>query len=195
MPERLTRADILLAENLRTLISRRRVDAKDVALVCGHGPAWISKILNGDRGMRVKDVGEVASFFGLTAADLFSPGISPLTERRRRTRRTLADRRVAADRRRGAVTDDVTHPSWDQTGGLQRHAVVGEEIPAPALSRAQLDQRITDTIAVLAHLQGLRESSDAATPQAPADGAPQRPTDDRGDAARAPRRHRVKARG
>lgn len=100
MTERLTRTDLLLAENLRTLIAARRVDGKDVAMACGHESSWISKILSGDRGMRLEDVGKAAAFFGLSASELLAPWISPLLERRRLTRRTTTDRRAIQDRRK-----------------------------------------------------------------------------------------------
>lgn len=112
------KADKLLVENIRTLLYRRGIDAKALARWCGHEPAWLSKILKGERGMQVADVGRVAEFFGLTVSELFSPGISPLTERRQHTRRTLADRRQVPDRRsghrEGALHPDVQPKFPDQ---------------------------------------------------------------------------------
>lgn len=94
------RADLLLAENLRALLHARRIDAKALAIWCGHGAPWISKVLKGERGVQIKELGKIADFFGLTVAQLFQEGISPLTERRRLTRRGGADRRSGEDRRR-----------------------------------------------------------------------------------------------
>jgi hypothetical protein len=48
--------------------------------------------------MALSDLGKIAEFFGLTAAELLSYGISPLTERRRVQRRCGLDRRKT-DRR------------------------------------------------------------------------------------------------
>ena len=95
-----TRADIILRENIRSLLHARRVDAQDLAQWCGHQPAWLSKILDGSRGVQMDDVGKVADFFGLTVAELLSHGISPFLERRHAPRRGGTDRRTLADRRR-----------------------------------------------------------------------------------------------
>jgi len=93
------RADRLLAENIRILLSVRGYDAKSLAVWCHRSGAWISKVLSGDRSVPLKDVGRIADFFGLTASQLLQQGISPLTERRRRQRRTGIDRRAGIDRR------------------------------------------------------------------------------------------------
>lgn len=105
------RADVLLIENIRTLLSVRRIDDSALAMWCGHKPAWISKILSGGRGMPLKELGKVADFFGLTVCELFSPGISPLTERRKRQRRQAHDRRSGAERR--GVGRPEVHPDVD----------------------------------------------------------------------------------
>lgn len=93
------RADLLLAQNIRSLLHARRVEAGALAAWCGHQPPWISKILKGERGAQVKDLGKIADFFGLTVAQLFQHGISPLTERRHETRRSGGERRTGEDRR------------------------------------------------------------------------------------------------
>lgn len=103
------RADHLLAENLRTLLANRRLDDSALAVWCGHKPAWISKILAGERGVPLKELGKIADFFGLTVSQLFSPGISPLTERRRGERRSVEDRRTGVDRRQPESRPSV-HP-------------------------------------------------------------------------------------
>lgn len=95
------RADLLLAENIRALLHHRRIDASALAVWCNHGDAWISKIINGERGVQLKDLGRIADFFGLTAAELLSPGISPLTERRHTQRRSTTERRTQSERRQG----------------------------------------------------------------------------------------------
>jgi transcriptional regulator with XRE-family HTH domain len=106
------KADKLLAENIRTLLYRRGRYAKDLAQYCGHKPAWLTKILSGERGVQVSDLGMIADFFGLTVAQLFLEGISDVTERRRRQRRSGEDRRQPHDRRLGAIPGDI-HPDAD----------------------------------------------------------------------------------
>lgn len=71
-------------------------------MYCGHKPAWISKILDGERGMKLSDLDKVADFFGLTVSQLLQQGISPLTERRRHQRRGGSDRRTK-DRRQQSI--------------------------------------------------------------------------------------------
>jgi transcriptional regulator with XRE-family HTH domain len=95
---RTLRADLLLAQNVRALLNGRGLDARALAVWCGHGGPWISKILNGERGIRLVDLGKMADFFGLTVAQLFQHGITDVTERRRHARRTT-ERRSGIERR------------------------------------------------------------------------------------------------
>jgi hypothetical protein len=101
------RADHLLVENIRTLLAGRGLDDSALAIWCGHKPAWISKILKMERGMPIRELGKVADFFGVTVMQLFSPGISALTERRHSERRSAVDRRDGKDRRKPA---ELRHP-------------------------------------------------------------------------------------
>lgn len=93
------KAQLLLALNIRTLLKARGAKDADLAFYCGHGRAWISKVLAGQREVAYGDLDKVADFFGLTLADLFSYGISPKLERRKATRRAGSDRRTGQDRR------------------------------------------------------------------------------------------------
>lgn len=94
------RADLLLAENIRALLARRRHTERELARWCGHSGPWLNKILMGERGIRLKDLDKVADFFGLRVDQLFAPGISPLTERRGLDRRSGNDRRQRGERRK-----------------------------------------------------------------------------------------------
>jgi hypothetical protein len=96
---RALKAKLLLTQNIRALAAARGVEEQAIAQWAGHKGAWLSKILNGDRGMGLDDIDKVADFFGLTTAQLLSPGIGALTERRHRVRR-VRDRRSPHDRRK-----------------------------------------------------------------------------------------------
>jgi transcriptional regulator with XRE-family HTH domain len=96
------RADVLLIENIRSLLNARGDDQRALAQWCGHRAAWISKILSAERGVQTADLSKIADFFGLTVAELFQHGISPLTERRHAHRRSGGERRVLGDRRQSA---------------------------------------------------------------------------------------------
>lgn len=102
------KASYLLVQNIRALLAARGEDAKALAVWSGHKPAWLSKILSGDRGIRLSDLDKIADFFGLTVAQLFQHGISPLTERRKADRRSGDDRRAGKDRRGSG--DERLHP-------------------------------------------------------------------------------------
>ena len=91
--------EILIVENLKTLLRERRIEAQSLAMWCGHRSSWISKILSGERGLQIRELGKIADFFGLTVADLFQHGITPLAERRSQERRSERDRRTGKDRR------------------------------------------------------------------------------------------------
>lgn len=97
--QRLMKARFLLVENVKALLVARQEDQQALARWAGHSPPWLSKILNGDRGMSLKDVDKIADFFGLAVSDLFLPGISALTERRRGQRRGGRERRSGLERR------------------------------------------------------------------------------------------------
>jgi transcriptional regulator with XRE-family HTH domain len=100
--ERRLKANYLLIQNVRALLAARGVDDKALAMFCGHKPAWLSKIMAGERGISLPDLDKVADFFGLTVAQLLSHGISPLTERRKGDRRSVEERRKE-ERRRGPL--------------------------------------------------------------------------------------------
>lgn len=102
------KANYLLVQNIRSLLAARGEDAKSLAMWAGHRPAWLSKILSGDRGIKLSDLDKIADFFGLTVAQLFQHGISPLTERRKAERRSGKDRRTGTDRR--GAGDARLHP-------------------------------------------------------------------------------------
>src|SRR5262245_18701883 len=92
------RAENVLRENLRSLLLHRGAEQKDLAQWCGHAKSWINKFLNGSRGLAVDELDRLADFFGLTAHQLFQPGISPMTERRKGTdRRTTNERRLGPE--------------------------------------------------------------------------------------------------
>lgn len=101
--ERTLKPERLVQENIRSLLEARRLDATALAVWCGHEAGWISKILRGENSVRLKDLGRVADFFGLTVSELFQHGISSKTERRRQHRRKkdrrAHERRMARDRR------------------------------------------------------------------------------------------------
>jgi hypothetical protein len=103
------RADVMLVHNIRALLDSRGIEDKALAIWCGHRPPWLSKILSGERGIPIKELGKVADFFALTVSDLFQFGISSMTDRRRRERRQAIDRRTGRDRRvqRGQIHPDV----------------------------------------------------------------------------------------
>lgn len=103
------KAPTLLVENIRTLLAVRGIEAKALAIWCGHKEPWLSKILSFDRGVQMDDLDKIADFFGLTVAQLFQPGISPLAERRHRQRRSSDDRRSGTDRRQGGHPDGALH--------------------------------------------------------------------------------------
>src|SRR5688572_28383343 len=90
-------AGLLLKRNIDALLRARGQTRHDLAMWCRRTDAWLSKIMdpNGARGLPLKYVDRISDFFGITAYQLFQPGISPLMERRMTERRSGLDRRVA----------------------------------------------------------------------------------------------------
>lgn len=105
------KATYLFTENVKTLLDRRHHTQKELADWCHRSEVWISKILKRERQTRMEDLDRIATFFGLATYQLFQPGISPLTERRRGgDRRAGRDRRVShAHRLMHEVGDQLEH--------------------------------------------------------------------------------------
>lgn len=103
------KAQRLLAENIAALLRERGQKQKDLAAWCRHSEVWISAILSGKRSAHLKDLDRIADFFGIATYQLFQPGISRFTERRKGVeRRTGHDRRVGhAFRIMGDVASDI----------------------------------------------------------------------------------------
>lgn len=88
------KAQFVIIQNIRALLSVRKHSSKELATYCNHASPWISKILSGERGVQCADLDQIANFFGITVSDLFQHGISPLLERRVLQRRNGIERRV-----------------------------------------------------------------------------------------------------
>jgi transcriptional regulator with XRE-family HTH domain len=99
----------LLRANLRALLRARGQTPHDLAFFCRRSDAWISKILNEDehdsqaRDLPLKYLDRIADFFGVAAYQLFQPGISAITERRKANDRRTGIERRARSRTPGAI--------------------------------------------------------------------------------------------
>lgn len=92
------KAELLLKQNIAALLRVRGLRQVDLATWCHCSEAWLSKILNGQgsekRGLPVVYLDRIADFLGVSPYQLFQPGISPATERRK-----MVDRRKGTERR------------------------------------------------------------------------------------------------
>lgn len=99
------RASLLLKHNIDTLLKARHQTRHDLAVWVrqstdkGKVDPWISKIFTrADREFQLKYLDRIADFFGIAVYQLFQPGISPFTERRKGAdRRDGRDRRISAN--------------------------------------------------------------------------------------------------
>ena len=100
------KASYLFKKNVETLLRARGHSRHELAFYCRRSDAWLSKILGtSDRNLPLKYLDRIADFFGLAAYQLFQPGISPLTERRKgKERRSGQDRRISARNRQLPAT-------------------------------------------------------------------------------------------
>lgn len=90
------KATRILAENISHLLRARGESQHSLAFWCGHSDVWLSKFLKHEREVQLKDLDRIADFFGIATYQLFQPGISPITERRKSgERRSGHDRRVS----------------------------------------------------------------------------------------------------
>lgn len=99
------KASVLLKHNIDTLLKARHQTRHDLAVWVRQSTdakkvdPWISQIFTRpDREFQMKYLDRIADFFGIAVYQLFQPGISPLTERRKgRDRRGGRDRRISAN--------------------------------------------------------------------------------------------------
>ena len=89
------KAKAIFRENVLSLLQSRGQRPHDLAQWCRRSDSWLSKILGkDDRNLPIEYLDRIADFFGLRAYQLFQPGLSPLTERRKGDRRSGKDRRT-----------------------------------------------------------------------------------------------------
>lgn len=131
------RANQLLKNNVLALLKLHQKSRKDLAIWCYRSESWISKIFKETRReFPNKYLDRMADFFGLATYQLFQPGISPLTERRRSERRIGRERRISAAHRmmqETAAELDRVRPVTGKT----RHA---DEAQVPDPIQRILDQ-------------------------------------------------------
>lgn len=173
------RANQLLKHNIDTILKIRGLNRKDLAQWCYRTESWISKIYrNANREIPLKYLDRIADFLGVATYQLFQPGISPLTERRRAiNRRTVAERRIGhaqRELRTVAATVDATHPrrSTGVVGGAHEAARVPEGLPEAIRTFVADTERRLDLLLAQAH-------AGRQTPRS------------RGSVTKARRRHRV----
>jgi hypothetical protein len=103
------RANDLMKHNVVALLKGRRQTQRDLAQWCRRSDAWIGKILKEERReFPMKYWDRIADFFGVSVYQLIQPGISAVTERRRRDRRSGLERRlrnIAGEPHRAAISD------------------------------------------------------------------------------------------
>ena len=95
------KANRLIKANVDALLQGRGHTRQDLAQWCHKSPSWISKIFKEERReFATSDLDRIADFFGIATYQLFTPGISPLTERRAGIeRRGSRDRRIGHTQR------------------------------------------------------------------------------------------------
>ena len=104
-----TKANFLMKSNVQALLTGRHLTREDLSKWCRREVSWASKIL-GDPGrwFPMKYWDRISDFFGVDTYQLIQPGISALTERRQRDRRSIQDRRlrnIAGEPHRSAISD------------------------------------------------------------------------------------------
>jgi hypothetical protein len=102
------KANTLLKHNIDTILRARGQSRKDLAFWCRRSESWISKIFRSERReLPIRYLDRIADFFGIAPYQLLQPGISAVTERRRRERRTGRDRRLGHKQRELVLLRDA----------------------------------------------------------------------------------------
>ena len=123
------KASFLLRQNIKAILKARNQTAHDLAMWCRMDDSWISKILSDGpedraRGIPLKHLDRIADFFGLATYQLFQPGISPLTERRKgQDRRGGQDRRISARRADLPAVRQLSVTPEDEAMLVELHAL------------------------------------------------------------------------
>lgn len=90
------KASELLKHNIDALLRARGQNKPELARYCRRSRSWLDKIFSETRReIPLKYLDRIADFFGIATYQLLQPGISPLTERRSKTRRSGMDRRIS----------------------------------------------------------------------------------------------------
>ena len=95
----------ILRQNIAAILRARGMTPADLAKACGLSRSWATKVFKERRDPReqrpitMQHLEKFVEVLGLSAYQLFQPGISHLTERRKgRDRRSGQDRRIDARR-------------------------------------------------------------------------------------------------
>lgn len=89
-----------IRQNVQRMLEDMGRPQADLARYMNRSDAWLSRILHGARGVRIKDLEAIATFCGVAVADLFLQDGYAHRERRRFERRSNRDRRIRQDRRK-----------------------------------------------------------------------------------------------
>lgn len=144
------RAVQLLKHNIDTLLKARNQTRRDLAQWVRQSmdhrkiDPWISHIFNTpDAEFQMKYLDRIADFFGVTVYQLFQPGISHLTERRKVDRRSGKDRRLSAlnHQVRESVSSVVANLKPVDVADLIRLRGLSEESRATLRDEAQRLER------------------------------------------------------
>jgi transcriptional regulator with XRE-family HTH domain len=112
------KALVRLRLNVDSLLLHRKQKKADLAMAMRIDPSTLTKFLNGTREIQFHHLDGMAGFFGMSAYQLFQPGISPLLERR-----SVKDRRMGIDRRQ-AHRDRLAHVPTPHPPRIRRDPVV-----------------------------------------------------------------------
>ena len=147
------KANQLVKANVATLLKAHHKTQKDLAQWCYRGESWISKIFKEPRReFPNKYLDRIADFFGLATYQLFQPGISRESERRRGPRRAGKERRISAEQRvmlETAAELDRVRP----VTGITRHAEEAHDLA----KNAQITRLLDDFVR---HVHPLLSSAD-----------------------------------
>jgi hypothetical protein len=157
------KAKALLKHNIDTLLKARHQQRQDLAQWCRRSPAWLTQILTKpEREFPTKYLDRVADFFGIAVYQLFQPGISQLTERRKATeRRSGQDRRISKALQLESVPPVAPTPDEWKLIRLRRGLTAEEQA---RLDRAGEVLRLTSgvearTPSLAAHAKGARQAA------------------------------------
>lgn len=114
-----------VAEEIRVLLTRRRMSQRQLAQALGVSPAWLNYRLTGVQAIDLNDLQRIAEVLGVTILDLLpSDKVRPNNRSTDQPVRTMSPTRPTQSRPKGRPTNGTTRPTSPVPASRRRPAPI-----------------------------------------------------------------------